>query len=68
MDDRVDLHQMESGASLDVSSGAATYNTAGQNTPMLAPGANLPKSTGRGLHERKGDINYFKGFTQVTDP
>jgi hypothetical protein len=57
---------VQSGAYLDVSSGVASYNTAGQNTPMLL--GKLLKSTGEVYFNEKSEINYFKGLTQVSDP
>ena len=56
---------LQSGSPLSFSSGAASYNT-GSGTPMLA--GNLAKSTGEVYKDSKGDIYYFNGFTQITDP
>jgi len=57
----------QSGSLMNFGSGAASWNTS-SGTAMLAPGANLPKSTGEVYMVENGDIYYFKGLTQVADP
>jgi hypothetical protein len=57
---------VHSGGYLNLSSGMNSYNTAGSNTPNLV--GSLLKSTGGVYVNEKSEINYFKGFTQVTDP
>jgi hypothetical protein len=60
------IFSLESGGYLNLSSGAASYNTAGSNTPMLL--GDLLKSSGEVYVNESSEINYFKGYTQVTDP